>query len=98
MTTTRIALDNEGYVDHFCQLMKQELLENAHKGDWSQFICIKDILYELEYHKAKLYMAYKVLDVDSMKEYAVDCANCMMFMVNAIGMLKRLEKPKECFY
>lgn len=70
-------------VQIFAQQMEKELATNSHKGDWRTWKDLPEMLWELEYHKAKLLKAINDNDKDMVREYIADCANILMFMGNA---------------
>lgn len=77
--------------NRFVSKMRQELENNSHKGNFITFTDINKILFELEYHKAKLYMSLSdwINDGnDNAKaeclEYLADIANISMMLHNAI--------------
>lgn len=85
----------EELVDAFAALMKKELEDNKHKGDWREWKNLNEILPELAHHGDKLFNA--LLDREKhgptednqarIKEHAGDCGNILMMMVNAIDGL-----------
>lgn len=76
----------------FSSIMTAELIANEHKGDWSEWRDVKEMLYELEWHKAKLWHAVMRNDVSDVMEHIADCANILMFLGNAFGIY---EKAKQ---
>jgi hypothetical protein len=72
----------------FAKMMQVELSNNSSKGDWKEFKEINNILLELEWHKAKLFMALKDNDKNKIREYIADCANNLMFLSNATNTLE----------
>jgi hypothetical protein len=68
----------------FAEQMQMELENNSHKGDWNEFRDVKEILNEIEYHKAKLIIALgKKSPHSECKELIADCANFLMMLGNA---------------
>lgn len=67
----------------FARRMTVELKANEHKGDWSDWRDVKEMLYELEWHKAKLMEALHYNKKEQVKEHLADCANILMFIGNA---------------
>jgi len=74
-------------IEQFAQLMQTELTANECKGNWKLFLDEKDILHELEYHKAKLLFALKFDDEEGIKEHTADCANYLMMLLNSKGLI-----------
>lgn len=70
-------------IQKFALDMQKELDNNQHKGNFEDFTNINDILFELEWHKAKLYIALRNKDKNSIREYLADCGNILMFLGNA---------------
>jgi hypothetical protein len=71
----------------FAQLMDNELTANEPKGNWKHFKSRTDILIEFEYHKAKLLFALKFNNEAEIKEYAADCANYLLMLLNSEELL-----------
>ena len=67
----------------FANQMQSELNDNLHKGDWSEWRDVKEILYEMDYHKAKLIIALKDNNKTLIRELLADCGNFLMFLGNA---------------
>jgi hypothetical protein len=68
---------------HFAELMDKELTANENKGNWKSLKSRIDILYEFEYHKAKLMFALKLGMEDDIKEHSADCANYLLMLLVA---------------
>lgn len=85
----------EKEIEQFAQLMQKELTANENKGDWHLFLNERDILHDLEYHKAKLMFALKFDNEDDIKEYAADCANCLLMLLNSKGIFYEIPKREE---
>lgn len=73
----------EEVVEKFKQQMIKENHDNAHKGDILSWNNVEEMLVELEYHKAKLYIALKRNNPDLVKEYLADCSNILLAIGNA---------------
>jgi len=76
-------LEKHPLVLKFANQMQIELNNNLHKGDWSEWRDVKEILYELDYHKAKLIIALKDNNKTLVRELLADCGNFLMFLGNA---------------
>jgi len=74
-------------VKKFARMMVRELYANEHKGDWQNFTDTNNIFMEIDWHQQKLNGALDMEDVSCIKEYAADCANNYMFLLNALGHL-----------
>lgn len=70
----------------FAHVMAWELRQNAHKGDWKD-ISPGDLVEDLLYHVGKLAVAADELDREAMLEYAADCANIALMVVDVTGAL-----------
>ena len=67
----------------FAQLMEKELMANSHKGYWKNLSLIY-LHQELYYHSYKLRDAIKSKDKELILEYAADCGNLAMMIVDNI--------------
>jgi dephospho-CoA kinase len=74
-------------VKKFARMMIRELYANEHKGDWQDFKDLDNIYKEIDWHQQKLNGALNLADTARIKEYAADCANNYMFLLNALGHL-----------
>jgi len=80
----------------FAQQMQAELDNNSHKGDWNEFRDVKEILHEIEYHKAKLIIALgKKAPHTECKELIADCANFFMMLGNACELYSDYHKEAK---
>jgi len=70
-------------VDEFAQTMKDELINNHHKGDWRDWREVNSMRYELDYHIAKLDKAIFEENKETIKEHLADCANFLLMIGNA---------------
>ena len=73
----------------FANEMQNQLDINSHephKSNWEEFKNILDIVFEIEYHKSKLFLAIKENDLVAIKEYVADTANCLMFLGNVYSL------------
>lgn len=74
--------ETELKIKRFSDQMLIEMKHNEHKGnmfDWDDF---EKMITELEYHKAKMFMAIRVKNQDAIKEYIADTANLLMAIGN----------------
>lgn len=86
-------------VYNFALEMQNQLDNNAihpEKENWREFTNVGDILWELEYHKAKLLLALKCNNQTAIREYIADCGNILMFLGNAFNMYKKFETTPFC--
>lgn len=73
-------------VRRFAAQMLIELDHNKHKGsvlDWTNF---DNMITELEYHKAKMFMAIRSNNPGALKEYIADTANILLAVGNKFGL------------
>ncbi|QQO97480.1 hypothetical protein Molly5_182 [Maribacter phage Molly_5] len=71
----------------FVEQMQFELLDNKRKGEWRDFTDPEKILSELRWHEAKLQVAMRdESDPEKLKELIADCANCLLFLRNALDL------------
>jgi hypothetical protein len=73
-------------IQRFADQMVIELEHNAHKGsvlDWHDF---DNIMTELEYHKAKIFVAIRCKNWSALKEYIADTANHLLTVGNHFGL------------
>lgn len=69
-------------VQRFSDQMLIELESNKHKGSVLDFTNFQGIITEIEYHKAKMFMAIKLEDRRALKEYIADIANNLLALGN----------------
>lgn len=76
-------------VQNFALEMQKQINFNAKvKSDWREWKNVKEILVDLEYHKAKMMIALKERNMGAMREYIADCANILMFLGAAFEFYK----------
>lgn len=72
---------------HIAEAFKQQMIkentDNAHKGDILDWDNVDEMLSELEWHKAKLLIAMRDKNPDTVKEHLADCANYLLAIGNA---------------
>lgn len=76
----------------FYEDMKRELERNDHKGSILEFQDFNSIIAEMEYHKAKLFIAIRVHNVQAIREYIADTANFLLALGNT---LRVYESPRD---
>lgn len=77
----------------FLTAMIIELEHNKHKGsilDWQDF---DNIIAELEYHKAKIFMAIRQENNEALREYIADTANILFALGNKFKLYE--DYPKD---
>jgi hypothetical protein len=82
-------------IELFAKMMEAELTANEKKGDWKKFTNERDIIYEIEYHKAKLLFALKFDNQEEIQEYAADVANNLLCLLNSRGLLCTLQQSSR---
>lgn len=88
----------EQILERFKQAMLLELNNNSHKGSILEFKDFSAIITELEYHKAKLFIAIKVKDKKAIREYIADTANNLVALGNLFDLYSQdiLDDGKVC--
>lgn len=96
-TDSKYDLDKEVY--NFAMNMQKQLDINTElkNQNWHNYTDIKNILIDIEYHKAKLLMALKEDNPGAIAEYIADCANILMFLGAAIGMYNHPDHSKNVY-
>lgn len=79
---TKPVLCEERLVQIFKEDMLSELNKNSHKGSILDFKDFNGIITELEYHKAKLFLAIRVKNKGAIREYLADTANFLLAIGN----------------
>lgn len=84
---------------NFSKEMQKQININTKLGKttWEEWGNIKEILVDLEYHKAKLMIALKEDNIGALREYIADCGNILMFLGNACGMYHEFEDSEPVF-
>lgn len=92
--------DHEVPFAAFIEAMADELRANATKGDRSSWLTMssRDAIAEVLYHAAKLaYAARQHLqgegEMDRVREFAADVANCALMTADIHGALDKLTEP-----
>lgn len=78
-------------IGRFADQMTTELIKNRHKGtilEWDDF---DSMIAEMEYHKAKMFMAIRSNHKTALKEYIADVANFLF----ALGNLYKLYEKDD---
>lgn len=73
-------------VERFAKQMMIELDHNRHKGS---ILDVKDfnfMITELEYHKAKMFLAIRTKNKLALREYIADVANALLMIGNYNGL------------
>lgn len=76
----------EQVLERFKQTMLLELANNSHKGSILDFKDFNAIITELEYHKAKLFIAIRIKDKKAIQEYIADTANNLVALGNLFDL------------
>lgn len=76
-------------IDRFAKQMKIELAHNAHKGSIVDFTNFDEIVTQLEYHKAKFFVALRLGEKDAAKEYLADCGNILAALGNSLHLFDK---------
>jgi hypothetical protein len=75
-------------VQSFVGSMYRELLANSHKGDqqgWRS-MSLREAWQEISWHAAKLAVAIKTQDEQSIREFSADVANGAMMLVDILNV------------
>jgi len=75
-------------VRKFGDMMISQLANNAHKGSILDFKNFEGIITELEYHKAKLFLAIRVKNKGAIREYLADTANFLLAIGNLFDVIE----------
>lgn len=73
-------------VEAFARTMKEELINNHHKGDWREWKEVNSMRYELDYHLTKLDSAIQQDNKELIKEHLADCANFLLMIGNSYNL------------
>lgn len=77
--------------------MLLELAKNSHKGSILNLKDFNGIITELEYHKAKLFLAIRVKNKGAIREYLADIANFLLAIGNMFDVYNIENNKDECF-
>ena len=71
-------------VDHFADLMREELWRNRANGDRPGWLSMspKQLFFEVSWHTGKLVVPLKEFDVAALREHAADIGNAAMFVLD----------------
>lgn len=94
---TKPVLDEERLVEIFKDDMLSELGKNSHKGSILDFKDFNGIITELEYHKAKLFLAIRVKNKGAIREYLADTANFLLAIGNLFEVYQTNKDDSESF-
>ncbi len=81
----------------FADDMMSELRKNSHKGSILEFTDFDKIVTELEYHKAKLFLAIRLKNKGAIREYLADTGNFLVAIGNVCDVFSDERNEKECF-
>lgn len=81
----------ETAIRRFADQMQIEMDNNSHKSNMMEWHDFEEMITELEYHKAKMFMALRAKNYNAMKEYIADCANLLL----AIGNMHNLYQSES---
>lgn len=90
-------LCEERLVEIFKDDMLSELTKNSHKGSILDFKDFNGIITELEYHKAKLFLAIRVKNKGAIREYLADTANFLLAIGNLFEVYQTDKNDSESF-
>ena len=77
--------------------MISELRKNSHKGSILEFTNFEKIVTELEYHKAKLFLAIRMKNKEAIREYLADTGNFLVAIGNLFDVFSDERNEKDCF-
>lgn len=81
----------------FADDMVSELIKNSHKESILEIDNFEQIVTELEYHKAKLFLAIRVKNYGAIREYLADCGNYLMAIGNFFDVFHSYGNNNKCF-
>lgn len=84
-------------LEKFKNDMLSELQKNNHKGSILNFKDFNQIITELEYHKAKLFLAIRMKNKGAIKEYLADTANYLLAIGNLFDIYDEEINIDECY-
>lgn len=84
-------------IEKFKNDMIIELQKNSHKGSILDFKNFNEIITEMEYHKAKLFLAIRVKNKGAIREYLADTANFLLAIGNLFEVYDNDNNINECF-
>lgn len=90
-------LFEQSLLEIFKNDMLLELSKNSHKGSILNFKDFNAIITELEYHKAKLFLAIRVNNKGAIREYLADTANFLLAIGNLFDVYQDENDKDECF-
>lgn len=90
-------MSEELLVEIFKQDMLLELKKNSYKGSILDFKDFNGIITEMEYHKAKLFLAIRVNNKGAIREYLADTANFLLALGNLFNVYEGENNEDECF-
>lgn len=79
-------LVNYNKFNNFTNSMLTELSNNLYKGSIYEFTNFEKIITEIEYHKAKMFLAIRLKNKQAIKEYIADTANFLLALGNSFGL------------
>lgn len=94
---TKPVLCEERLVEIFKDDMLSELTKNSYKGSILDFKDFNGIITELEYHKAKLFLAIRVKNKGAIREYLADTANFLLAIGNLFEVYQTDKDDSESF-
>jgi len=85
-------------INKFKDDMISELKKNRNKGTILDMTDFNAIIAEMEYHKAKLFLAIRVKNEGAIREYIADTANYLFAIGNLFGLYdEEANNPETCF-
>lgn len=84
-------------VEKFKESMLSELKKNYHKGSILDFKDFNSIITELEYHKAKMFLAIRVKNKGAIREYLSDMGNYLVAIGNLFEVFDEENSLDESF-
>jgi hypothetical protein len=86
------------FIEKFKDDMMSELLKNRSKGTILDLKDFNTIITELEYHKAKLFLAIRMKNKGAIREYIADTANYLLAIGNMFDLYDEDgNDPNTCF-
>lgn len=81
----------------FADDMISELHKNYHKGSILKMENFEQIITELEYHKAKLFLAIRMKNKGAIREYLADTGNYLIAIGNLFDVFSNERNNDNCF-
>lgn len=85
------------FVEKFKESMIRELKKNSHKGSILDFKDFNAIITEMEYHKAKMFLAIRMGNKGAIREYLADQANYLVAIANLFEVFEDDNELDFCY-